>query len=457
MRASLLKRLSAAALVLFLCLTACVFPGQSAGAASVFDRSFFNDWISYPDSAGTFSDSGWSYDHETSCLLSLAQNSWSGVYNPDIGFTTGTIQFQMQTAGAQSAGFAWGIRRTGEDKNSVYSFYMYEEYAEGSWCLAYVNAWHTTENNRPPVYQGALGASGGADGKILAQGALSSGAQNKRHKISLKIKENQISLYINGIPAKTVNAPAAEGSFGPCCTGGSGSAFSELSVTCDDTAKLSARFSYTNNMDLPVTKAAPGDQISVKERSLCVGTEIASCLWNVYRDGEKIYSGTVPYTAYTSRPGTYRTTLQITSGQGICSGTFSLPLYVENTGSGENTPKNSPPSGISVSETVTADPEGTQPNSSVRKSAETNPRASAVQSTERSTETASEKNTDSVQAIDVLPFQSATPDSASLTKAGAANVPNAITVNDISLWIAIITALLCAGVTLFVVYRKNKK
>lgn len=317
-------------------------------------KDIFEDWVSYPNPEfGPAYNAGWRYDEEGDYINTTENVGWTGFYNPAIdNLTTGTFAFEMRDDNFDPCGFTWGLTKTGTEEDPSYSFYVYEECDYSNyWCVAYVSEWHPARDgyeHKGPIYHSTVDADdytydhgstegtdankvGYAEGEILAYGNLDEFdlSSNNFHKVLIDIKEDTVSVSINDTILAEVEAPVQAGSFGPFATSNPDAYFQKLKMVSTNEVMLNPVFEYRNADGEAVNEAAPGEEITIADLSTFEGSEIVSRTWTVTKDGEVIYTGTEPYTEYTSELGTYVTTLSLLNAYGISSDVYEGTLVVK--------------------------------------------------------------------------------------------------------------------------------
>lgn len=229
-------------------------------------KEVFEQWVNYPGAnLGAGYKAGWSYNANTGALNTTANVGFTGYYNPYLmSFTTGTFGCDFQSSDTDPWGFAWGIKKWQNASNQdVYSFYIYEECGHNNWCIAYIDEWTPAKDggsHRGPVYHstidagdsdysahnGGKGKIGFANGKVLAHGTAT--VKGVRHRVSIKVGKNTVTVTSNGTKLAEVEAPVQAGSFGPCSASNAGAYFYNLTMeAAEDNGAVRADFQTFDN------------------------------------------------------------------------------------------------------------------------------------------------------------------------------------------------------------------
>lgn len=90
---------------------------------------------------------------------------------------------------------------------------------------------------------------------------------------------------------------------------------------------LTPSFSYISN-DIETNEITIGDNVMIINNSSYTGSPIAEYNWTVTKNGETVYTGTIPYDKYSENAGEYITTLVIKNEAEEISNEFSSMLKV---------------------------------------------------------------------------------------------------------------------------------
>jgi len=321
-------------------------------AVDIEVKTIFDSWINYPNSSfGTAYNAGWKYDSENNWINTTQNVGWTGFYNPLIdNLTTGQFAFKMKNENFDPCGFTWGMKTGGTEEDPEYSFYAYEEChlggsGEPHWSIAYISSWHPAKDGRShkgPLYHATIDADdysydhagkdadkvGYAEGKVLAHGSLSKDLIKTFHDIVINVGETEVTVSINGEELTTVEAEPQAGSFGPYAVSDPDAYFTDLKMTSTNKVMLNPVFEYTDERGVKTNTSYVGDAVPVVDLSTFEGSKITDYYWTVLKDGEEIYSGSEPYTGYTTEAGEYVTNLRIKNEFGIMSDVYSDTLTV---------------------------------------------------------------------------------------------------------------------------------
>lgn len=325
-------------------------PKHNVNAAVLNPEEIFNQWVNFPGvELGAGYNAQWQYNASNG-LYTTANVGFTGYYNPTIErFTTGEISCEILNRDSDPLGLIWGLKNNGSEGNDIYSFYMYEECGHNIWSISYISAWEPKKNTGAhcgPVYHATIDASDGqynhtgkvgsvgfASGEVLAYGTLpTDGRMGTKHKVDIKILENNVSVFINDVELSTVEANVQAGSYGPVSSSNPNAHFYSFDVQAGEgNGAISSDFDIKVNDEVS-NSGKVEDKMEVVDNSKTDSpATIVNKEWVVKLDGEEIYRGETPFTDYNKKPGKYETTLTVENSQGIMS-TTTKELEVKDSG-----------------------------------------------------------------------------------------------------------------------------